>query len=219
MHVWMGWNGSAGADILGLSASAFQMCFSRLQPKASTVGCPILQKQGRISYCVLRSFKNLTKQTQKPKPKQTWLSEPLQHCQLSQFPCSFTCSKSSGGYFSHCSLPGAVSPGGRRVPLLVCAGLAGGHQRLFFSFVSKHLFPCFIFGGAGQWGPVSLHWESISTFYEMVFRIWFARNEWLSSTSSTKHSRYKWDMRLVSSGSYISRLFVNNCILFLVSLF
>lgn len=28
---------------------------------------------------------------------------------------------------------------------------------LFSSFVSKHLFPYFIFGGAGQWGPVSLH--------------------------------------------------------------
>lgn len=90
---------------------------------------------------------------------------------------------------------------------------------LFSSFVSKHLFPYFIFGGAGQWGPVSLHWESISTFYEMVFRIWFARNEWLSSTSSTKHSWYKWDMHLVSSVFCISRIFVNNCILFLVPLY
>lgn len=90
---------------------------------------------------------------------------------------------------------------------------------LFFSFVSKHLFFILFFGGAGQRGPVSLHWESISTFYEMVFRIWFARNEWLSSTSSTKHWWYKWDMHLVSSVSYISRIFVNNCILFLVPLY
>lgn len=102
-----------------------------------------------------------------------------------------------------------------------CWSVLGGSvvQVLFSSFVSKHLFPYFIFGRAGQWGPVSLHWESISTFYEMVFRIWFARNEWLSSTSSTKHSWYKWDMHLVSSVSYISRMFVNNCILFLVLLY
>ena len=53
----------------------------------------------------------------------------------------------------------------------------------------------------------------------MVFRIRFARNEWPSSTSSSKHSWYKWDMHLVSSVSYISRIFVNNCILFLGPLY
>lgn len=102
-----------------------------------------------------------------------------------------------------------------------CWSVLGGSvvPVLFSSFVSKHLFPYVIFGRVGQWGPVSLHWESISTFYEMVFRIWFARNEWLSSTSSTKHSWYKWDMHLVSSVFYISRMFVNNCILFLVLLY
>lgn len=114
---------------------------------------------------------------------------------------------------------GAVRLRGRRVPLLLCAGLTVGYQCYFSPLFPNIFFPYFIFGGAGQRGPVSLHWESISTFYEMVFRIWFAGNEWLSSTSSTKHSWYKWDMHLVSSVSYISRIFVNNCILFLVPLY
>lgn len=149
-------------------------------------------------------------------------------CQVSQSQWFFISSRTSGGCFvpdSFCPRQGTAGaqrraeppwPPGATVGLRWIGGVV---PVLFSSFVSKHLFPYFIFGGAGQWGPVSLHWESISTFYEMVFRIWFARNEWLSSTSSTKHSWYKWDMHLVSSVFCISRIFVNNCILFLVPLY
>lgn len=214
---------NARVDILWLSVSIFQNVFLMTATESINYSLPYLLEGLHPLACAKIILK-------KTNPNKLGYQNFFSICQVSQFPCFFICNRKSGGYFRRYFIfvPGSGKragakrrsesswPPGATVDLCWFGSMV---PVLFFSFVSKHLFPYFIFGGAGQRGPVSLHWESISTFYEMVFRIWFARNEWLSSTSSTKHSRYKWDMHLVSSVSYISRIFVNNCILFLVPLY
>lgn len=102
--------------------------------------------------------------------------------------------------------------------------------QISFAFLSEPS-PRFMSGRIGRWGPVSVHWESISTSCEtglsppplpLPSKSGFAWNEWVLQAQLHQRSLcndINGPLNLVSSVLFISTIFANNCMLFRRSIF